>query len=129
MKKNTFVKFFMIVILALVCVCTTGCGAAEKAAETANQAKETVVKTASNAKESASWWTRKVESQSWTNSTGTRVEIKERRKEGDFEIKVTYSKETLNNDNRENVKPTDDVTVVMYVDHISEELMDELQDY
>lgn len=129
MKKNTFVKFVMIITLALVCVCTTGCGAAEKAAETANQAKETVVTTASNAKESASWWTRKTESQSWTNSTGTKIEIKERRKEGDFEVKVTYDKDDLNTDNREGVTPTGDATIILYVDHISEELMDELQTY
>lgn len=128
MKKN-FAKSIMIIALALVCVCTTGCGVVDGAAKAADSAKETVVNTASDVKETASWWTRSTEKQAWTNSTGTKVEIHERRKEGDYEIKITYPQATLNEENREGVKPTGDASVVMYVDHISDELIDELQTY
>lgn len=127
-KNNGFAKFFMIVVLALVTISTTGCGM-DDAANAANSAKETVVNTASDTREKVEYWTRKIDSQSWTNGTGTKIEIKERRKEGDFEIKITYPQATLNEENREGVKPTGDASVVMYVDHISDELIDELQTY
>lgn len=127
-KNNGFAKFFMAIILAFVCICTTGCGM-DDAAKAADSAKETVVNTASDVKETASWWTRSTEKQSWTNSTGTQIKVEERRKEGDFKITITYAQKDLNTENREGVTPTGDATIVVYVDRISEELMDELQTY
>lgn len=129
MKKNNFAMFVMIMILTLTCVCTTGCDQADKAVKAASSAKETVVNTASDVKEEATRLTRKLDNQSWTNPTGTKIKIEERRKEGDFKITITYDKETLNENNRENVIPTGDATIVVYVDHISEEMIEELQDY
>ena len=129
MKKNNFAMFVMIMILTLTCVCTTGCDQADKAVKAASDAKETVVNTASDVKEEATRLTRKLDNQSWTNPTGTKIKIEERRKEGDFKITITYDKETLNENNRENVIPTGDATIVVYVDHISEEMIEELQDY
>lgn len=127
MKKN-FKRFVMIIIMALVCVCATGCGM-DDVTKTANSAKEKVVETTNSAKEGVSWWTRSTDHQSWTNPTGTRIEITERRKEGDFRITVTYPVEVLNQDNREGVRPTGDATITIYADSISEELMEELQSY
>lgn len=129
MKKNNFAMFVMIMILTLTCVCTTGCDQADKAVKAASSAKETVVNTASDVKEEATRLTRKLDNQSWTNPTGTKIKIEERRKEGDFKITITYDKETLNENNRENVIPTGDATIVVYVDRISEEMIEELQDY
>lgn len=129
MKKNNFAMFVMIMVLTLTCVCTTGCDQADKAVEAASSAKETVVNTASDVKEEATRLTRHLDKQSWTNPTGTKIKIEERRKEGDFKITITYDKETLNENNREDVIPTGDATIVLYVDHISEEMIEELQDY
>ena len=86
MKKNNFAMFVMIMILTLTCVCTTGCDQADKAVKAASSAKETVVNTASDVKEEATRLTRKLDNQSWTNPTGTKIKIEERRKEGDFKI-------------------------------------------
>lgn len=126
MKK--FERIIVIIVIALFVVCATGCGV-DEAAEAAHSAKERVVETTNSAKEGVSWWIRSTDHQSWTNPTGTRVEIVERRKEGDFKITVIYPVEVLNKDNREGVRPTGDATITIYADSISEELMEELQSY
>lgn len=121
---KAFKNFIITMILVLGCVCTTGCGVND-ATNAAHSAKETVVNTASDAKEQVDWWTRRTDHQSWTNPSGTEIEITERRKEGDFEIRIVYKTENLTPYGEETY--TNDPTVVMYVDQISEELMDRLQ--
>lgn len=121
---KAFKNFIITMILVLGCVCTTGCGV-DDATNAAHSAKEQVTTTAHNAKETVDWWTRSTDHQSWTNPNGTRIEISERRKEGDFEIKIVYKTENLTPYGEEAY--TEEPTVVMYVDQISEELMDRLQ--
>lgn len=121
-------NFVMIIIMALTVTFVTGCGV-DDAAQVAHSAKEKVIETTNSAKEGVTWWTRSTSHQSWTNPSGTRIEIVERRKEGDFKITVTYPVEVLNQDNREGVRPTGDATITLYADSISEELMEELQSY
>lgn len=123
MKKN-LKNFVVMAMLVFGCICTTGCGV-DDAKQTINNVTETVNQTASDTKETVSWWTRSTDHQSWTNESGTKIEIEERRKEGDFMITVTYNKDTLGSWGEE--KYTESPTVVMYVDQINEELVDELR--
>jgi hypothetical protein len=123
--KKTFESFVVMTMLVLGCVCTTGCGV-DDVAKTANSAKETVVNTASDAKENVDWWTRSTDHQSWTNKSGTKIEINERRKEGDFEIKITYSTDDLDSWGEE--KYTESPVTVMYVDKLTEELVTTLRE-
>lgn len=123
--KATIKNLFVILVLVLGILPMTGCGV-DDAKQTVNQAAETVNKTASDAKETVTWWTRSTDHQSWVNPSGTKIEINERRKEGDFEIKVTYNKDNLGSWGEE--KYTESPTVVMYVDQINEELIDELRE-
>lgn len=125
MKKN-FKNFVVALIMVLCCVFSTGCGV-DDAASTVSSAKETVVNTASDAKQTVDWWTRSTDHMKWKNPSGTEIEITERRKEGDFKIEVKYAKDTINTNPYGEERYTDDATIVMYVDSIDEELMEQMQ--
>ena len=122
---KTFKNFVIMVMLVLGVLPLTACGV-DDAANTVNSAKETVVNTASDAKKNVDWWTRSTDHQSWTNESGTKIEIKERRKEGDFMITVTYNVEGLDSWGEE--KYTESPTTVMYVDKLTEELIKTLRE-
>ena len=119
-------KVFFVMVLVLCCMFSTGCGVND-ATETFNHAKDSAVEAASDAKDKASWWTRKTQSQSWTNpSTGTEIEIKEDRKSGNFLITVRYTNESIE-DSWEGCK-TKDAIVTMVVDQVTDDLIDDLRD-
>ena len=125
MKKN-FEMIFVMIAFVLGVMPLTGCGV-DDAKKTVNQAKETVTTTASDAQETVSWWTRSTDHQSWTNPTGTKIEINERRREGDFEVKVTYAKDDLNETETDELTYSGDGVAVIYVDEITEDLINRLR--
>lgn len=122
--KKTFESFVVMAMLVLGILPMTGCGV-DEAKQAASSAAETVTNTASTAKEQVDWWTRSTDHQSWVNESGTKIEINERRKEGDFEIKITYSTDNLDSWGEE--KYTESPVTVMYVDKLTEELVTTLR--
>lgn len=127
MKKFVFVTMFAIVMM-------TGFGfagtssvayAASDAPAAATEDDKGII---DRAKEGAAWWTRSTKRESWVNpETGTKVTIKERRKEGDFEVRLDYTVETLNRDETRGWKYTAPATTTMYVEELTDGLINELR--
>lgn len=124
MKKHfVFVIMLMIAVLGFA-----GTPSVAHATSDAPEATEDNKNVIDRAKEGAAWWTRSTKKESWVNpETGTKVTIKERRKEGDFEVRLDYTVETLNNNEQRGWKHTAPATTTMYVDEVTENLIDLLR--
>lgn len=124
--KKVF-SMFVLIVAMVVTLSTTGCGITEDAKKAVNTASQTVKETADSAKETAGWWTRSTNNQSWVNDSGTRVTIKEDRRSGDFLITIEYKLDEYDESFwGDSVDPSDTVTTFR-VKELSELLMEDLR--